>query len=60
MKNTVSQINSSKESNRKDQEENRRPGTEDKAEALGSSYSNKEKVRIRKTLSFMLHFGCLV
>ena len=60
MKNTISQINSLKESDRIDPEEDRRPGTEDKAEALGSSYSNKEKVRIRKTLSFMVHFGCLL
>lgn len=60
MKNTISQINSLKESDRIDLEEDRRPGAEDKAEALGSSYSNKEKVRIRKTLSFMVHFGCLV
>lgn len=48
MKNILSQIKSSKESDRIDQEEDRRPGTEDKAEALGSSYSNKEKVRIEK------------
>lgn len=39
-----------KESDGIDLEEDRRPGTEDKAEALGSSYSNKEKIRIKKTL----------